>query len=258
MKPISVNNLLLSLISLEILALSFRHNIEIVAILTVAQIVIFIAKISIDSSVYKQDKQLMLPIEEKAHSFHNVFNHYVLPITQIIVLNTFLLTYQSYITYLIQIGLNVFLFFYIYKNIDAWFKNKFIVEAHTHYVYDIISLFILFNTFWTGEIFINSYESLRLMVLILFILLIFALFFTLIRYGILHFNKINLAYFLINILFFVAGILLWGVSLRLALMVTYGYYLTLSLLHHYLNADFKWGVVFEYVILTSIIVLLII
>lgn len=258
MKPISINNLLLSLITLEILALTLRHNVEIVVILTVAQIVIFIAKLSIDSAIYRQDKQLLLPLEDKSHSFHNLFNHYILPITQLIVLNVFFITYQSYLTYLIQIAVNIFLFFYIYKNIDAWFKNKYIVEAHTHYIYDIISLFILFNTFWTGEIFINSYESARIVILILFILFVLALVFTLMRYNILHFNKVNLAFVLVNIMFFVIGVVFWGISLKLALLVTYGYYLTLSLLHHYLNADFKWGVIFEYVILSSILVLLII
>lgn len=258
MKPISVNNLLLSLITLEILALMLRHNIVMVVILTIAQIIIFISKVSIDSTIYRQDKQLLLPIEEKSHSFHNIFNHYILPVTQLIVLNAFFLTYQSYLTYLIQIAINIFLFYYIFLNIEAWFKNKYIVESHTHYIYDIISLFILFNTFWTGEIFINSYESARVVILVLFVLFVLALIFTLMRYNILHFNKINLAFVLVNILFFVLGVVFWGISLRLALLVTYSYYLTLSLLHHYLNADFKWGVVFEYAILSSIILLLII
>ena len=89
MKPISVNNLLLSLITLEILALMLRHNIVMVVILTIAQIIIFISKVSIDSTIYRQDKQLLLPIEEKSHSFHNIFNHYILPVTQLIVLNAF-------------------------------------------------------------------------------------------------------------------------------------------------------------------------
>lgn len=253
---LTTNNVLTAIFALELLALSFKYNPDLVTILTAAQIIIFMIKIRSDLHVYRKDTQLQLPHLEIQQVLVHTFNHYILPITQILTVNLFFLTYESYLTYLIQIALNIVFLAVIFKNIDAWFKNKYIIEAQTQYIYDIVSTFILFNAFWGCSIYLTSYLGQMPALIILFILYTLSLALTLMRYHLDNPSKITLIFISINLVFFLSAAYLFTTSLKFVAAVSFGYYLSLSMLHHFLSKDFKWSLAAEYAILTGIILIL--
>jgi hypothetical protein len=253
---LSTNNVLTSIFALELLALTFKNTPDVVWILLLAQIIIFVIKIRSDLHVYRRDTQLQLPHLEIQQVLVHTFNHYILPLTQIITVNLFFLTYESYLTYLMQIALNIVFLAVIFKNIDAWFKNKYIIEAQTQYIYDIVSTFILFNAFWGFSIYLTSNLGEIPALIILFILYALSLALTLLRYHLENPSKISLIFIAINLGFFLGAAYLFTTSLKFVAAVSFGYYISLSMLHHFLSKDFKWSLALEYAILTGIILLL--
>lgn len=252
----SANNVLIAIFALELLALTFRGNNDVIFILLLAQLLIYFVKIRSDEVHFTQTSQLELPALKSKEILVHSFNHYILPLTQIIAVNLFFFTYETYQLYLIQIALNILLLSIVLKNTLAWFENKFIIEAQTHYIYDINSTFILFNSFWGGTIFLTSYSNPLLTALVLFILYLAALLLTLLRYHMNHFSRAGLLFVISNLVFFFIAAYIWGSSLKFVAAITFSYYISLSALHHYLNKDFKWGLVLEYAILTGIILIL--
>jgi len=83
-----------------------------------------------------------------------------------------------------------------------------------------------------------------------------ALLLTLLRYHMNRFSRAGILFVVINLLFFILAAYVWGSSLKFVAAITFSYYISLSALHHYLNKDFKWGLVLEYAILTGIILIL--
>jgi hypothetical protein len=252
----SINNVLLAIFSLELLALTFRGNNDLILILAFAQILIYFVKIRTDEIHFTYSSQLQLPNLKSKELLVHGFNHYVLPLTQIIAVNLFFFTYESYQVYLIQIALNILLLSMVMRNTRAWLDNKFIIEAQTHYIYDITSTFILFNSFWGGTIFLTSYSNPLITAIVLTILYLSALLLTLLRYHMNHFSKAGILFVVLNLSFFFLSAYIWGNSLKFVAAITFSYYISLSALHHYLNKDFKWALVLEYAILTGIILIL--
>lgn len=252
----SVNNVLIAIFALELLALTFRGNNDVLLILLFAQLLIYFIKVRSDEIHFTHTSQLQLPALKSKEILVHGFNHYILPLTQILAVNLFFFTNESYQLYLIQIALNILLLSIVLKNTLAWLENKFIIEAQTHYIYDINSTFILFNSFWGGTIFLNSFSNPLVSAVILFVLYLVALILTLLRYHMNHFSKAGILFIAINLAFFFVAAYVWGNSLKFVAALTFSYYISLSALHHYLNKDFKWALVLEYAILTGIILIL--
>lgn len=255
-KLFSDNNILISILSLELIALTLRDNIGIFSILLISQVSIFLIKLNTDAHLYKNDVQLGLPGMQRLHHFVHFFNHYILPLTQIIAVNLFLLTHQTYILYIFEIAFNILILSVVLKNVEAWFRNKYIIESQTHNVYDIISIFILFNSFWGGSTYLLTLITVPMTLLILFIFLLLSVVLTSIRYHQHYLSVINLLLILFNISMFFLGSYFFGTSIKFVLLITYSYYISLSVLEHYLNREFKWALVVEYAILTGIILVL--
>lgn len=210
---------------------------------------------------YLLDQYMLPPVSDTSHKVIQFIHHLSLPTLLYFSLVAF--TYFNSATYLDPlIWLTVFIVYSVlFTNIRAFYEDKFKLEEHTHVIYDILNIllvYFLFEVILQGVNYFNLnliYETPLSFIVIMSVGLL-----TVIRYKLV--NRLMLL-FLILIAIFCALLVLIGNLLNLAtvtiaLIGTLIFYYFTAFINHYREQTFSYEILFEYVVVFLLLIVLVI
>lgn len=198
----------------------------------------------------KKLKQLEVPILDQYSQLTQVIMHYSLPSLAYWAIVGFIYTNTSFSISILLIIIIFILFLTLFINIRAYYLDKFRIEEKTHYIYDVLKLFIYFLIIYTLYIFeykynINFYTPAFLIVLFSFIIQGLNLY----RYNHIHLNSILFIFFNSLVLGIISILLNNIVQINLFEKITISfisYYFLMGITHHKIRKDLTVRIVLEY------------
>ena len=93
----------------------------------------------------KKHKQISLvpTIFEKNH---HIINHYFLPLILVLILPIFWIFYGFTIVKILSFIFSIILIFLLFLNLNYFYSNKFKLVVKTHFIYDLLNIYIFFIT----------------------------------------------------------------------------------------------------------------
>jgi hypothetical protein len=219
------------------------------SLLSFSLLLIYFAELYLNYVRRNKKIQINLDFHDKVNELSLLYHFIFLPVVLYFSLASFYYYNYKESIGVILIILVFFIFFTLFRNIRYFFRNEIKFENSTHYIYDLIKIFIFFclNNFLANQLYVHPNKK------ILIFLLSFLLAFILMSLSLWRWNKISRENLIASIvcsiicgLSFILFSFIFVNAMQISLISVFVFYISIAIIHHLRERNLTRQIMLEY------------